>query len=134
MKQVIFKRVEISNFLSVGDVPVIIDFNRGLNVITGINKDRLDRRNGVGKSTVADAIHFALYGDTLRELKKEHIVNNITKSKCEVVLFFDMIGSDGVVSQYRIVRKLAPTKCFLFKDDVDITRAVSYTHLRAHET
>lgn len=122
MKQVIFKRVEISNFLSVGDVPVIIDFNRGLNVITGINKDRLDRRNGVGKSTVADAIHFALYGDTLRELKKEHIVNNITKSKCEVVLFFDMIGSDGVVSQYRIVRKLAPTKCFLFKDDVDITR------------
>ena len=110
------------NFLSVGDVPVDIEFNRGLNVITGINKDRLDRRNGVGKSTIADAIHFALYGDTLRELKKEHIVNNITKSKCEVVLDFDIIETDGVVSQYKIVRKLAPTKCFLFKDDVDITR------------
>lgn len=122
MKQVIFKKVSIMNFLSVGDVPVDIEFNRGLNVITGVNKDRLDRRNGVGKSTVADAIHFALYGDTLRELKKEHIVNNITKSKCQVVLDFDIIESDGVVSQYKIIRKLVPTKCFLFKDDVDITR------------
>ena len=122
MKQVIFKKVIIYNFLSVGDVPVEIEFKRGLNVITGVNKDRLDRRNGVGKSTIADAIHFALYGDTLRELKKEHIVNNITNSKCEVILLFDMVDSSGRVSSYKIVRKLGPTKCFLFKDDIDITR------------
>ena len=76
MKQITFKSVRIKNFLSVGDVPVEINFRTGLHIITGVNKDRQDRRNGVGKSTIADAIHFALFGDTLRELKKEHIVNN----------------------------------------------------------
>jgi DNA repair exonuclease SbcCD ATPase subunit len=122
MKQITFKKVHITNFLSVGDVPVEIDFRTGLHIITGINKDRQDRRNGVGKSTVADAIHFALFGDTLRELKKEHIVNNITKSKCEVILTFEVVEPEAGSKQYKIVRKISPTKCFLYEDDVDITR------------
>ncbi|MDC3298476.1 AAA family ATPase [bacterium] len=122
MKQITFKSVRIKNFLSVGDVPVEINFRTGLHIITGVNKDRQDRRNGVGKSTIADAIHFALFGDTLRELKKEHIVNNITKSKCEVILTFDVVEPDTGTKQYKIVRKISPTKCFLFENDDDITR------------
>ena len=41
----------IKNFLSVGEEPVVVEFNSGLNIITGHNKDKLDRRNGVGKTT-----------------------------------------------------------------------------------
>ena len=55
MKYVDFKSVSIKNFMSVGEEVVSIDFNPGLNIITGCNKDKLDRRNGVGKSTVADS-------------------------------------------------------------------------------
>ena len=121
MKYVDFKKVEIKNFLSVGEDPVTIEFNSGLNIITGNNKDKLDRRNGVGKSTVADSVYFAIFGSTLRELKKEHIVNNITQRNCSIELHFT-INTDGVVNKYRILRKLSPTKCYLYKDDEDITR------------
>lgn len=121
MKYVNFKSVQIKNFLSVGETPVSIDFNTGLNIITGNNKDKLDRRNGVGKSTVADSIYFAIFGNTLRELKKEHIVNNTTQRGCEVELVFEL-NNDGKSSEYRVLRKLTPTKCFLFKDGEDITR------------
>ena len=121
MKYVNFESISIKNFLSVGDIPVKVDFNTGLNIITGNNKDKVDRRNGVGKSTVADSIYFAIFGSTLRELKKDHIVNNITQKNCEVILKFD-VNVDGCVSKYEIVRKLVPTKCYLYKDGDDITR------------
>lgn len=121
MKYINFERVTIKNFLSVGETPVCVDFNTGLNIITGNNKDKVDRRNGVGKSTVADSIYFAIFGTTLRELKKDHIVNNITQRGCEVVLSFN-VNDDGNISRYKLVRKLAPSKCFLYKNDEDITR------------
>lgn len=121
MKYVDFNRVVIKNFLSVGETPVDVNFNTGLNIITGNNKDKVDRRNGVGKSTVADAVYFAIFGTTLRELKKDHIVNNITQKGCEITLEFT-VNDDGNTSRYKINRKLTPSKCYLYKDDVDITR------------
>lgn len=121
MKYVNFKKVSIKNFLSVGETPVEIDFNKGLNIITGSNKDKVDRRNGVGKSTVADSIYFAIFGTTLRELKKDHIINNVTQRGCEVELQFT-INNDGEMSSYVLNRQISPTKCTLFKDGEDITR------------
>tara|TARA_R110002167_G_scaffold9579_19_gene44364 strand:+ start:355 stop:2175 length:1821 start_codon:yes stop_codon:yes gene_type:complete len=121
MKLVTFKQLSLRNFLSVGNEPVRINFRRGLNVITGINKDKQDRRNGVGKSTIADALHFALFGSTIRDLKKEHIVNNITQKDCEVVLEFT-ITNNNISTKYKLVRRLVPSKCFLYENDIDITR------------
>lgn len=121
MKYVTFEQVSIKNFLSVGETPVIVDFNTGLNIITGNNKDKVDRRNGVGKSTVADSIYFAIFGTTLRELKRDHIVNNITQRDCEVTLNFT-VQQDGETNRYKLIRKLAPSKCYLYKDDEDVTR------------
>jgi len=121
MKYINFKRIKIKNFLSVGDEPVHVEFNEGLNIITGSNRDKVDRRNGVGKSTIADSIYFALYGTTLRELKKDHIINNITQRDCVVELDFD-VNVDGDSNIYRVIRKISPSKCILYRDGVDITR------------
>jgi len=121
MKYINFNKILIKNFLSVGDEPVSVEFNKGLNIITGLNKDKEDRRNGVGKSTIADAIYFAVFGNTIRELKKEHMINNVTQDRCEVVLEFDC-NSDGQQDSYRIVRTLGPTKCYLYKNGDDKTR------------
>jgi DNA repair exonuclease SbcCD ATPase subunit len=121
MKYIVFKRLSIKNFLSVGEDPVIIDFKTGLHIITGINRDKEDRRNGVGKSTVADAIYFAVFGTSLRELKKEHIINNIVRKDCEVVLDFD-IQDSSFKNEYQIVRTLEPSKCIVFKNGQDKTR------------
>jgi len=120
MKSIIFKKLTIKNFLSVGNTPVEIDFSPGLHIITGINKDKVDRRNGVGKSTIADALYFALYGNTLRELKKEFISNNISSDRCEVALTLTVC--DKKQTEYRIVRLLNPTKCYIYKDGEDCTR------------
>jgi DNA repair exonuclease SbcCD ATPase subunit len=121
MKKITFKKITIKNFLSVGNMPVIVDFKTGLHIITGINKDKEDRRNGVGKSTIADAIYFAVFGETLRDLKKEFIINNINKKTCEVVLDVE-IATPTKTEQLQIVRTLDPSKCFIFVDGEDKTR------------
>lgn len=121
MKKIIFKKISIKNFLSVGSEPVVIDFKTGLHIITGLNKDKEDRRNGVGKSTVADAIYFAIFGSTLRELKKEHIVNNTNRENCEVILDFDIEGFDRK-DEYQIIRMLEPSRCYVYKNGEDKTR------------
>ena len=122
MKFVNFNTIKIKNFLSIGNQEVEIDFKQGLNIITGINKDKQDRRNGVGKSTIADAIHFAIFGETIRELSKDFIVNAINKKNTVVQLNFT-VNENNEVKQYKIVRKLKPTKCYLFIDDVDLTES-----------
>jgi DNA repair exonuclease SbcCD ATPase subunit len=121
MKQINFKTITIKNFLSVGNTPVSVDFKRGLHIITGINKDKEDRQNGVGKSTIADAINFAVFGETLRDLKKEFIVNSINKKNCEVVLEAT-INQFDTIENIKIVRTLEPSKCFIYINDEDKTR------------
>jgi DNA repair exonuclease SbcCD ATPase subunit len=122
MKYVDFNSVKIRNFLSIGQSPVEISFKHGLNIITGVNKDKEDRRNGVGKSAIADAIHFAIFGETIRELSKEFIVNSINKKNTYVELKF-CVNENNKTKNYRIVRKLKPTKCYLYVDDLDLTES-----------
>jgi len=121
MKLVKFKTLTIKNFLSVGEEPVVINFTKGLNIITGINKDKSSRRNGVGKSTIADAIYFAIFGNTLRDIKKENVGNNITNKQPAVTIDLEISSSTGIVDQYKITRVLNPSKCYIYKNDNDIT-------------
>jgi DNA repair exonuclease SbcCD ATPase subunit len=121
MKRVDFKKVSIVNFLSVGDEPVTVEFKKGLHVITGKNRDKPDRRNAIGKSTIADSIYFAIFGETLREIKKDLIPNNLTNGKTHVELDFEVTTNSGT-NEYKIIRNLSPSKAFIFKDGVDKTR------------
>jgi len=120
MKKVIFKQIKIRNFLSIGEDPVLVRFNTGLNVITGNNRDKEDRRNGVGKSTIADAINFAIFGSTLRDIKNENIVNDSTSGSCEVILEFS-IETGGKIREIKIIRSLNPSAIHLHIDNVDKT-------------
>ena len=64
-----FKEIRIRNFLSFGNVEEIIPLNKCLyQVIIGMNKDKSNSsldRNGVGKSTIFEAIHYALFGKSI---------------------------------------------------------------------
>jgi len=123
MRYVYFKHLKVSNFLSIGKRPVEVDFKPGLNIITGKNYDKADRANGVGKSTVADAVHFALYGSTIRDLKKENIVNDqAPDSLCEVELTFSY-QENNITKECKILRTLNPTKCYFYVDGEDVTRS-----------
>ena len=122
MKYVNFEKISIVNFLSVGDEPVVVEFGRGLHIITGLNKDKQDRRNGVGKSTIADAIHFAIFGSTVRELKKENIVNNINMKGCHVEVDMNIVDENNKSQSVKIIRMLEPSRCNLYIDGEDKTR------------
>lgn len=122
MKHVFFKSLKLQNFFSVGEVPIEINFKPGMHVITGNNKDKIDRKNGVGKSTIADAFYFAIFGKTIRDItKKDLIINNITNGRCNVSLQFE-ITSPEETSEYLIQRSLNPSKLILTKNGEDITR------------
>jgi len=122
MKHVNFNYIKVKNFLSIGNEEVQANFKTGINVITGNNKDKLDRRNGVGKSTIADSIHFAIFGETIREIPKSNIINNITNKGTYVELGFS-ISENNIVNNYKIIRTLKPTKCFLYINDEDKTES-----------
>jgi len=126
MKEVIFKRVIIKNFLSIGNDPVEINFNSGIHIITGINLDKADSKNGVGKSTIADAIFFGIFGSTLRSLKKEDITNWINKKECSVTISFNVID-DGKTNEYVSMRSLNPSRVQLIKNGEDVSRTIGKT-------
>jgi DNA repair exonuclease SbcCD ATPase subunit len=121
MKKVNFNKISIKNFLSFGNEPVVLEFKRGLHVITGVNRDKSDRQNGLGKSAMMESLYFAIFGTTIRELKKDLIPNSFTNGSCEVILNFDVI-LESQKDEYKLVRTINPTKLFLYKNGEDITR------------
>ena len=122
MRFITFKTIEARNFLSFGDTPVKVDLRPGVNAIVGTNFDKEDSKNGVGKSSICDALYYSLYGVTLRELGKDFVSNSVTKKRCETSLTFNVTFNNNT-DTYKIVRKLNPTKCQLFRNDEEITRS-----------
>lgn len=126
MLKINFKKLYIQNFLSVGTEPLEIEFQGGLNVITGYNRDEDDIKNGVGKSTVLDAFYFALFGNTMRELSKlAFIVNRKVGKNCIVRLEADIENSSSGIDTYLIERKLAPQSLKLWKNGVEVTKSTT---------
>lgn len=121
MKYVTFHKLKIKNFLSIGEEEVVVDITKGLHIITGINKDKEDRRNGVGKSTIADALYFVIFGNTIRDIKKEFVSNNLTNGTCVVELSFNVNSPRGN-DNFIIVRSLNPSRLQVYKNGVDKTR------------
>lgn len=59
----IFKQVKIHNFLAVGEAKVELN-NLGFVKVVGINNTDNSKSNGAGKSTILNAIHWCLCGET----------------------------------------------------------------------
>jgi DNA repair exonuclease SbcCD ATPase subunit len=98
-----FKTIEIVNFLSIGSVPFIFNFQKGLHAIVGKVVGQ-STSNGVGKSTICEALVWCIYGKMLRGLNNDQIINSINESECNVKLWFSVDGVD-----YTIERGLKPT-------------------------
>lgn len=117
MKTIQFKSIDITNYMSVGKTQHV-DFTDGICAIFGINHDKDNDSNGCGKSVLLSAISFALYGDPVKDVKREEVVNRIADGKCEVVLDFDVV-ENGKTTECRIERGVKPSFCRLFVDGKD---------------
>lgn len=114
----IFKKLTIKNFLSVGEIPQTIDFeNNGLTLILGENLDMIAEgqsvaRNGAGKSAIFNALSFALFGQALSSIKRDNLINNINTKNMFVIFEFSKDGHN-----YKIERGRRPNFFRFMVDD-----------------
>lgn len=119
MKKVKFKNLLIQNFLSVGEEKLYLNFQQGINLITGINKDK-ESKNGCGKTTILDALYWCIFGNTIRDIKKDKIVHNHSNLTSKVELEFEILDLQKSTC-FKIERTLNPSKLFLYKKETDTT-------------
>ena len=100
------KHVTLRNFLSVGSVTQAVDLNnQELTLILGDNLDLGGdgARNGTGKTTLIQAVSYALYGVPLNNIKANNLINRTNGKSMMVTLDFE---ANGV--EYRIERGRKP--------------------------
>jgi DNA repair exonuclease SbcCD ATPase subunit len=85
-----FKKIRWKNFLSTGNHWSEIDFQKNhTNLIIGTN--------GAGKSTVLDALTFALFNKPFRKINKPQLVNTTNEKDCLVEIEFSVNSRDYLV-------------------------------------
>ena len=91
-----FKDLEMKNFLSVGEDPIVFHLNKSpTTIITG--------SNGVGKTSIVDGITFSLFGKSFRDIKKGSLINSINKKNSYTSITLSKGNTD-----YKITRGQKP--------------------------
>jgi DNA repair exonuclease SbcCD ATPase subunit len=100
------KNLTVKNFMSVGNATQAVNFDRqDLTLVLGENLDLGGdgSRNGTGKTTIVNALSYALYGNALSNIRKDNLVNK-TNSKHMLVSLDFAVNSQT----YRIERGRKP--------------------------
>jgi len=85
-----FKKIKYRNFLSTGQQWTEIDFQQhNTNLIIGTN--------GAGKSTMLDALTFALFNKPFRKINKGQLINTVNERDCVVEIEFSVNSRDYLV-------------------------------------
>lgn len=104
--KILFKELKYKNILSTGNSFTTIPLNdKPSTLISG--------SNGAGKSTMLDAITFALYGKPFRKINKPQLINSINQKELLVEVSFQIGQTD-----YMVRRGIKPGVFEIFKNDV----------------
>ena len=121
MSQFRIKNLTVKNFMSVGNVSQAVNFDQeSLTLVLGSNLDLggddTGSRNGTGKTTIINALSYALYGQALTNIRKENLINKINGKNMLVTVEFEKNGLN-----YRIERGRKPNLLRLYVDDREIS-------------
>lgn len=113
----IIKNLTVKNFMSVGNATQAIRFDRNdLTLVLGQNLDLggddTGARNGTGKTTIINALSYALYGEALTRIRKENLINKTNGKAMMVTIEFEKEGRS-----YKIERGRKPNVMKFFVDD-----------------
>ena len=111
------KDLTVKNFMSVGNQTQAVDFNKEqLTLVLGENLDQggddAGSRNGTGKTTIINALSYALYGLALTNIKRNNLINKTNSKGMLVTLHFEKDGVD-----YRIERGRSPNVLKFYVND-----------------
>ena len=111
------KELTVKNFMSVGNQTQAVDFGKEhLTLVLGENLDQggddSGSRNGTGKTTIVNALSYALFGTALTNIKKDNLINKINNKNMLVTLAFNKDGTD-----YRIERGRKPNVLKFYVND-----------------
>jgi DNA repair exonuclease SbcCD ATPase subunit len=121
MSQFCIKNLTVKNFMSVGNQTQAVNFDQeSLTLVLGSNLDLggddTGSRNGTGKTTIINALSYALYGQALTNIRKENLINKINGKNMLVTVEFEKNGLN-----YRIERGRKPNLLRLYVDDREIS-------------
>ena len=113
------KTLTVKNFLSVGNQTQAINFEGNhLVLVLGENIDMggddAGARNGTGKTTIINAISYALFGDALTQIRKDNLLNKTNNKGMVVSITFE---KNGVT--YTIERGRKPATLKFYINDVE---------------
>jgi DNA repair exonuclease SbcCD ATPase subunit len=111
------KDLTVRNFMSVGNQTQAVNFDREqLTLVLGENLDQggddSGSRNGTGKTTIINALSYALYGTALTNIKRNNLINKTNSKGMLVTLHFEKNGVD-----YRVERGRSPNVLKFFVDE-----------------
>ena len=115
------KTLTVKNFMSVGNTTQAVDFDKNfLTLVLGENMDLggddAGSRNGTGKTTIINALSYALYGEALTRIRKENLINKTNGKDMLVTVEFEKEGRS-----YRIERGRKKNVLKFYINDVDST-------------
>lgn len=108
------KHVSCRNFMSVGAQTQVVNFeNCQLTLVLGVNLDMGGdgSRNGTGKTTIINALSYALYGEALTNIKKDNLINKTNGKGMMTSVDFEMNNK-----AYRIERGRRPNVLRFYTD------------------
>ena len=101
---ILFENISYKNFLAAGNTPIKLNLkNNSTTLIVG--------QNGAGKSTMIEAIVFALFNKSFRKVNKQQLINSINEKDCVVEVDFS-IGK----KKYKVIRGMKPNKFEIWID------------------
>jgi DNA repair exonuclease SbcCD ATPase subunit len=100
------KTLAVKNFLSVGNATQAVQFDRrDLTLVLGQNLDLggddTGARNGTGKTTIINALSYALYGAALTNIRKDNLINKTNGKNMLVTIEFEKGGIDYKIERGR---------------------------------
>jgi|TARA_B110000908_G_scaffold163022_1_gene209152 DNA repair exonuclease SbcCD ATPase subunit len=101
---ILFKNLTYKNFLSTGNNAISIDLNKSRSTL-------IVGTNGTGKSTILDAISFALFNKPHRNVKRNGLVNSVNGKGCEVTIEFETAGHN-----WKVLRGIKPNNFEVYQD------------------